>query len=86
MKVKELIVRLLEEDMNAEVFVTTTDESRKGNTSTEKEAIELINQEPILDKIYADIQKLRGCSCWESDGIIDDVEDIIDKYKAESEG
>ena len=50
-----------------------------------KEAIELINQEPILDKIYADIQKLRGCSCGCSDGIIDDVEDIIDKYKAESE-
>ena len=42
-------------------------------------------QEPILDKIMADIQKLRGCSCWCSDGIIDDVEDIIDKYKAESE-
>jgi len=36
MKVKELIVKLLEEDMNAEVFVTTTDESRKGKTSTEK--------------------------------------------------
>ena len=36
MKVKELIVRLLEEDMNSEVFVTTTDESRKGKTSTEK--------------------------------------------------
>jgi len=42
-------------------------------------------QEPILDKIYADIQRLRGCSCSCSDGIIDDVEDILDKYKAESE-
>ena len=40
----------------------------------------------VLDKIYADIQKLRNCSCSCSDGIIDDVEDIIDKYKAESEG
>jgi hypothetical protein len=39
----------------------------------------------VLDKIYADIQKLRGCSCSCSDGIIDDVEDILDKYKAESE-
>ena len=48
-------------------------------------AIEALEQEPILDKIYADIQKLRGCSCRYSDGIIDDVEDIIDKYKAESE-
>lgn len=36
MKVKELIVRLLEEDMNTEVFVATTDESRKDETSTEK--------------------------------------------------
>ena len=36
MKVKELITRLLEEDMNAEVFVATTDESRKDETSTEK--------------------------------------------------
>ena len=49
------------------------------------EILEKQMQEPILDKIYADIQKLRGCSCGCSDGIIDDVEDIIDKYKAESE-
>ena len=42
-------------------------------------------QESILDKINAEIQKLRGCSCGCSDGIIDDVEDIIDQYKAESE-
>ena len=38
-----------------------------------------------LDKIRAEIQKLRNCSCSCSDGIIDDVEDIIDKYKSESE-
>lgn len=48
-------------------------------------AIKALEQEPILDKIYADIQRLRGCSCSCSDGIIDDVEDILDKYKAESE-
>ncbi len=42
-------------------------------------------QEHIFDKIIEDIQTLRGCSCWCSDGIIDDVEDIIDKYRAESE-
>ena len=47
--------------------------------------IKALEQEPILDKIYADIQKLRGCSCSCSDGIIDDVEDIIDKYKVENE-
>ena len=49
-------------------------------------AIKALEQEPILDKIYADIQRLRGCSCSCSDGIIDDIEDIIDKYKVESEG
>lgn len=36
MKVKDLIIRLLEEDMNAEVFVATTDVSRKDEDSTEK--------------------------------------------------
>lgn len=39
----------------------------------------------VLDKISAEIQRLRGCSCSCSDGIIDDVEGIIDKYEAESE-
>lgn len=39
----------------------------------------------LLDKIRAEIQKLRGCTCSCSDGIIDDVEDIIDKCEAESE-
>ena len=48
-------------------------------------AIKALEQEPILDKIYADIQRLRGCSCSCSDGIIDGVEDILDKYKAGSE-
>lgn len=48
-------------------------------------AIKALEQEPVLDKIYADIQRLRGCSCSCSDGIIDDVEDILDKYKAETE-
>ena len=31
------------------------------------------------DKAIEEIQKLRGCSCSCSDGIIDDVEDILDK-------
>ncbi len=44
-------------------------------------AIKALEQEPVLDKIYADIQRLRGCSCSYSDGIIDDIEDILDKYK-----
>lgn len=50
-------------------------------TITEQEIVK-----PILDKIRAEIQKLRGCTCSCSDGIIDDVEDIIDKCEAESEG
>jgi hypothetical protein len=43
------------------------------------------NPNNVLDKIRAEIQGLRNCSCSCSDGIIDDVEDIIDKYKTESE-
>lgn len=39
----------------------------------------------VLDKIYVDIQRLRGCSCYCTDGIIDDVEDILDEYKIKSE-
>lgn len=33
---------------------------------------------PYFDKLIEKIQKLRGCSCECSDGIIDDVEDIIE--------
>lgn len=58
----------------------------KNEVEALKMAIKALEQAPILDKIEAEIQKLRGCSCWCSDGIIDDVEDIIDKYKVESEG
>ena len=32
-----------------------------------------------IEKAIDEIQKLRGCSCSCSDGIIDDVEDILDK-------
>ena len=32
-----------------------------------------------IKKAREKIQKLRGCSCSCSDGIIDDVEDILDK-------
>lgn len=35
----------------------------------------------ILDNIERDIQDLRGCSCYNSDGIIDDIEDILNKYR-----
>ena len=39
---------------------------------------EYIDREKIKQAIE-EIQKLRGCSCSCSDGIIDDVEDILDK-------
>ena len=32
-----------------------------------------------IKKAIEEIQKFRGCSCSCSDGIIDDVEDILDK-------
>jgi len=35
----------------------------------------------ILDKIKEEIQTLRDPFCYYSEGIIDDVEDIIDKYR-----
>ena len=34
----------------------------------------------VLEDIKAEIQKLRNCSCSNSDGIIDDIEDIIDNH------
>lgn len=39
---------------------------------------DVIEREKI-DRAIDEIQKLRGCSCSCSDGIIDDVEDILDK-------
>ena len=39
-----------------------------------------------IKEVREEIQKLRGCSCSCSDGIIDDVEDIMDKLIAEAEG
>ena len=39
---------------------------------------DVIEREKI-NKAIDEIQKLRGCSCSCSDGIIDDVEDILDK-------
>jgi len=43
-----------------------------------------LDNEDVLDKIITEIQNLRNCSCSCSDGIIDDVEDIIDKYRTGS--
>lgn len=51
------------------------------------DAIKVVSERPTADviereninKAIEEIQKLRGCSCSCSDGIIDDVEDILDK-------
>jgi hypothetical protein len=59
-----------------------------------EEAIRVVSERPTvkaipLDKVKQareEIQKLRGCSCSCSDGIIDDVEDILDELIIESEG
>ena len=46
-----------------------------------KEIIPEVKAIPLdkVKKAREEIQKLRGCSCSCSDGIIDDVEDILDK-------
>lgn len=38
---------------------------------------------PYLEKLITKMQKLRGCSCSNSDGVIDDIEDMIDKLLSE---
>ena len=65
---------------------TQYDAGNMGEIIENLEAIsKALEQEPVIDKIYADIPRLRGCSCSCSDGIIDDVEDILDKCKADKE-
>lgn len=64
-----------------EMFLEVNIDSPNSNTYKFVDmAIKELKKENTIDKIYADIQKLRGCSCSNSDGIIDDVEDILDKY------
>ena len=48
------------------------------NTVKYFDKADVIEREKI-EKAIEEIQKLRGCSCSYSDGIIDDVEDILDK-------
>ena len=45
--------------------------------------VERVKRKELLDKIRDEMQDLRNCSCNCSDGIIDDVEDIIDKCMKE---
>ena len=52
-------------------------------------AIKALEQEPVLDKIRAEIEALSNAnpSYWHSGDMVDrdDVLEIIDKYRAESE-
>lgn len=59
----------------------TGDDWSKEHTALDMaiKALEEPSVNETLDKLRAEIQKLRGCSCSCSDGIIDDVEDILDK-------
>jgi hypothetical protein len=47
----------------------------------ELENTSIVKEIPLnrIKQAREEIQKLRGCSCSCSDGIIDDVEDILDK-------
>ena len=68
-----------------------------GLNSNDKDAIEALvsNQEVVMvlniakrhivawNDVLEDIQRLRNCSCSTSDGIIDDIEDIINKHLGE---
>ncbi len=68
-------------DVYYEKHTVTGISKRTGSVSETK--VEIVEVMPI-EKIRSDIQKLRGCSCSCSDGIIDDIEDILDKYEKKS--
>ena len=59
--------------------------AEKAKTTCKSNGYPLKSIDGLLNQIKAEIQSLRNCSCSCSDGIIDDVEDILDKYKAETE-
>ena len=59
-----------------------------GNSEYTDEIIQALEQEPILDKIRAEIERLHyhpKLDFIKNDEIVDMVLDIIDKYNAESE-
>ena len=70
-----------------EVENTVSEETYTEEYNRRKEAeFKLYKLQDNIDKMIAEINKLRGCSCSNSDGIIDDVEDIINKYCKETNG
>lgn len=77
MKVKELIERLLEENMDAEVLVATTDESRRDETSTEKNnvAFNIKEVEHWCHSVYI------GFTDWRKRGVNVNLQHSADFYK-----
>jgi hypothetical protein len=49
-------------------------------------AIKALDQEPILDKIRTEIiEKFGDCECDEERGFLDELLEVIDKYRGKSE-
>lgn len=50
-----------------------------------EEVIKVLEQEPILDKLYAEIEELQRDMLYASKVEFNDIYKILDKYKTESE-
>ena len=77
-----------EEAINfGEMFLKVNNDSKNSNTYEFIEtAVKLFKQEPILDKIRAEVDELNVLKFSSGERIYkDEVLDIIDKYKAEIE-
>ena len=77
-----------EERADAIRFFKEVAEKEVDGAKYSKLAIEALEQEPILDKIRAEIEELRKApliSWASSEMIIDTILKILDEYKAESE-
>ena len=75
--------------LNTVLFFGKCDCPKKEIEECLKMAIKALEQEPVLDKIRAEIMKLQTYKMFEGENTVyserDDVLAIIDKYKAESE-
>ncbi len=72
-----------------EIYTEPRNDMDKTTIDACKGAIELLEQEPILDKIRNEIDletRIQVKHYANTDNVIDAVLDVIDKYKAESEG
>ena len=86
---REEAIKWIKEHAIDHIDAFTTKSELKDAEEAQLMAIEALEQEPILDKIRAEIESLSNAnpSYWYSGDMVDrdDVLDIIDKYKAESE-